>query len=187
MDVFFISTLVVVLAEMGDKTQLLALLLAARFRVFWPIALGILGATAANHLVAAFFGTLVSQHLTPEILRWTLAISFLGMAVWMLVPDKMDGEPRLMDRLGAFGATLISFFLIEIGDKTQVATIALAARFDSVFLVAAGTTAGMMIADCPMILIGDAVAKRVNLSYVRFASALMFLLFGLGAALGVGF
>lgn len=176
---------VVALAELGDKTQLLAILLAARFRAPLPIILGILGATAVNHTLAALLGTYIGDWL-GENLSWILALSFLAMGIWSLLPDRLESEPRLFEKYGAFGATLISFFLIEMGDKTQAATMALAARFDSVIAVATGTTLGMMIADVPAVYLGEIAAKRIPLKLMRIVAAVMFLLLALAAALDWG-
>ena len=176
MEALLVSVGVVALAEIGDKTQLLAILLAARFRARLSVVLGILAATVANHLLAATLGTLVGDWLTPDVLRAILVVSFLAMAAWTMMPDRLDGPPKLFDRFGAFGATAISFFLIEMGDKTQVATVALAARYHSIALVAAGTTLGMMIADVPAVFVGDIVAKKIPLKLVHAVAAAVFLL-----------
>jgi putative Ca2+/H+ antiporter (TMEM165/GDT1 family) len=184
-EALFVSMGVVALAELGDKTQLLAILLAARFRAPLPIILGILGATAVNHTLAALLGTYIGDWL-GENLSWILALSFLAMGIWSLLPDRLESEPRLFEKYGAFGATLISFFLIEMGDKTQAATMALAARFDSVIAVATGTTLGMMIADVPAVYLGEIAAKRIPLKLMRIVAAVMFLLLALAAALDWG-
>lgn len=183
MEALLVSTGIVALAEIGDKTQLLAILLAARFRAPVSIVLGIFAATVVNHLLAATAGTLVGDWLTPDVLRAILAVSFIAMAVWTLMPDRLDGPPKMFDRLGAFGATAISFFLIEMGDKTQIATVALAARYHSILAVAAGTTLGMMIADVPAVYVGDIVAKRIPLKLVRGIAAAVFLLLALAVML----
>jgi putative Ca2+/H+ antiporter (TMEM165/GDT1 family) len=185
MEALFISAGVVALAEIGDKTQLLAILLAVRFRAPVPIILGILGATIVNHTLAAILGTYIGAWL-GENLSAILAVSFLAMGIWTLLPDKLDNEPRLFEKFGAFGATLISFFLIEMGDKTQLATMALAARFNDVILVAMGTTLGMMIADVPAVYLGDIVANRIPLKLVRTIAAAIFIVLGAVAAVDWG-
>ena len=173
MEAFFVSTALVAIAEIGDKTQLLALMLAARYRKPVPIILGILGATLANHAIAAWIG--------PETMRWVLAVTFIVMAGWCLIPDKADEGPQAARKAGAFLATLVAFFLVEIGDKTQIATVALAARFHSVTIVTLGTTFGMLIANAPIVLFGDAIAKRLPLKIVRIVAALLFVALGVVA------
>lgn len=181
MDIFLISVGAVALAEIGDKTQLLALVLAARYRAPIPIILGILLATTANHLVAAWLGVTAAGFLTDAVLRWIIAISFIGMAAWTLIPDKLDSEPRLGRNMGAFAATAISFFIVEIGDKTQIATIALAAHYQAVFTVGAGTTLGLMLANVPVIFIGGMAGNRVPMRLIRTIAALIFLVLGVAA------
>ena len=178
MEPVLISALVVALAEIGDKTQLLAILLATRFRQPLPIIAGILAATIANHLAAATAGYFISGLMQGPWFRIFVGVSFIAMAAWTLVPDKADDGPRSDSRWGAFVTTLISFFLVEIGDKTQIATVALAARFHTIVLVAAGTTLGMMIADVPAVFLGEAATRIVPLKYVRWGSALMFAVLG---------
>jgi len=177
-DAFLVSTAVVALAEFGDKTQLLSLLLAARFRRPLPIICGILLATLANHAAAGLAGRLFGQLLAGAWLRWVLGLSFLAVALWALVPDSID-ERDAAPRSGAFLTTLIAFFLAEIGDKTQIATIALAARFEPFAAVVLGTTLGMMLANIPAVLLGDRMAGRLPVGAIRVAAALVF------AALGV--
>ena len=187
MDAFLISTGLVAIAEIGDKTQLLALILAARFRKPLPIIFGILIATVANHALAAWVGLLVANWVGPDMLRWILGGSFLAMAAWMLIPDRMeDGDTLSASRFGPFVATLVTFFLLEIGDKTQVATIALAARFDDLLLVTIGTTLGMMIANVPAVLVGKAAATRISLPLVHGLAALIFAVLGLLALVNAG-
>lgn len=186
MESLLVSTAVVAVAEIGDKTQLLALVLAARFRKPLPITLGILGATLANHALAAWAGTIVAAWAGGEILRWALGLSFLAMAIWIMIPDKIDDGPRLLDRFGPFVATLVAFFLVEIGDKTQIATIALAARYDDVLLVTAGTTLGMMIANVPAVLLGDVAAKTLPLKLVHGVAAAIFAVMGILAIADIG-
>jgi putative Ca2+/H+ antiporter (TMEM165/GDT1 family) len=179
-EAFLVSAGVVAIGEIGDKTQLLALMLAARFRKPLPIIAGILAATLANHALAGLLGNLVRTALPPEVLRWVVALSFFAVAAWALRPDTLaDDEPAPLSRWGVFGVTAGMFFVAEIGDKTQVATMVLAARFDSLVAVVLGTTAGMLLADVPVVLIGKAAAARIPMRAVRIAAAALF------AALGV--
>ena len=178
---FLISTAIVALAEMGDKTQLLALLLAARFRKPVPILIAILAATLINHGLSAVLGQWITTVLSPEVLIWVLSLGFIGMAAWMLIPDELDDETDSINkwqRFGVFGATFVLFFLAEIGDKTQIATVALAARFDSILWVMLGTTLGMMIANAPAVFIGDKLADRLPISLIHKIAALIFLVVG---------
>lgn len=184
---FLMSTGLVALAEIGDKTQLLAFMLAARFRRAGPIILGILVATVANHAFAAAVGTWITQILGPDTLRWALGLSFLAMAAWIMVPDKLDEGEIAAPRLGVFGATVIAFFLAEMGDKTQVATVALAAQYQTFFAVVAGTTLGMMIANVPAVLVGDRIASRLPVNWIHGVAAALFAALGIGALSGVGF
>jgi putative Ca2+/H+ antiporter (TMEM165/GDT1 family) len=185
MEAFLVSTGLVALAEMGDKTQLLSLLLAARFRKPWPIVLGILVATLANHALAGALGTWVTRVLGPDLLRWVLGASFLAMAAWMLIPDKLDeGEGGAAPRLGVFGTTLLAFFLAEMGDKTQIATVMLAAQYQAWAWVVAGTTLGMMLANAPVVWLGEAITRRVPIRVVHLVSAAIFAGLGLFALLG---
>ena len=186
METLLISAGAVAFAELGDKTQLLAIVLAARFRQPIPIILGILAATLINHSLAALLGSFAGDFLSEDVLRWVLVVSFLAMAVWALLPDRLDTAPKTVDRFGAFGATLVSFFLIEMGDKTQIATMALAARFHSVVLVTAGTTLGMMIADVPAVYLGDIAAHKLPLRLMRIVAALIFLALALAVILDYG-
>jgi putative Ca2+/H+ antiporter (TMEM165/GDT1 family) len=188
MEAFLLSTGIVALAEMGDKTQLLSLVLAARFRKPWPIALGILVATLANHALAGALGSWVTTVLGPEVLRWALGLSFLAMAVWMLIPDKLDEDeqPDSTSHLGVFGATLVAFFLAEMGDKTQIATVALAAQYQQWAAVVAGTTLGMMLANVPAVFFGDRVAARISMKWVHGISAAIFAALGVLTLLNVG-
>ena len=179
-DIFLVSTGLVAIAEIGDKTQLLALVLAARFRRPWPIAAGILLATLANHAVAALAGAWAGDLLQGPALRWVLGLSFLAVAVWALFPDRLDEREGLgARRAGAFLTTLVCFFLVEIGDKTQVATIALAATYDALLAVVLGTTLGMMIANLPVVLAGEALAQRLPLRIIRPLAAASFAILGL--------
>lgn len=182
MQALLLSTLAVAVAEIGDKTQLLALLLAARFRKPLPIIAGILVATLLNHALAAWAGALVAQWLTPEVLRWIVAGSFLAVALWTLKPDAIDDAQSLPAR-GAFVATAIAFFIAEIGDKTQVATVLLAANYVPLWQVVAGTTVGMLLANVPVVLLGSRFASRLPLKAARIAAALVFLALGLWVAL----
>ena len=179
MEALLTSTIVVALAEIGDKTQLLAILLATRFRRPPPIIAGIFAATIANHLLAAWVGAAAASVLEGRWFRYAVAASFILMAAWTLVPDKADGLDDRPPRFGAFLTTLVSFFLVEMGDKTQVATVALGARFSGVGLVAIGTTLGMMIANVPAVFLGDALIRRVPMRMVRALAALLFLGLGL--------
>jgi Ca2+/H+ antiporter, TMEM165/GDT1 family len=177
---FLVSTGVVALGEMGDKTQLLAMLLAARFRRPLPIMAGILVATLANHAAAGAVGGWVAALLGPTWLRWVIGVSFLAMAGWMLVPDRADAAALAgRHRLGVFGTTVLAFFLAEMGDKTQIATVALAARFDALVAVVLGTTLGMMIANVPAVLLGDRIAAKVPMTLVHGIAAAVFAALGL--------
>ncbi len=192
MHAFLVSTGLVALAEIGDKTQLLALVLASRFRRPWAIVAGILVATLANHAIAGAVGSWASQflaaYLDPYWIRWALAAGFVAMAAWTLIPDKLDedDQPRKKRAAGAFTTTLIAFFLVEIGDKTQVATVALAARYPNLAAVIAGTTCGMMLANVPIVLLGHEAADRLPTGGVRYTAAACFLLLGIYLGLGSG-
>ena len=186
MDAFLVSTGLVALAEIGDKTQLLAFLLAAKFRRPVPIVLGILVATVLNHAFAAYVGVWVSAQLGPVVLRWVLGVSFLAMAAWTLVPDKIDQADATLARYGVFATTVIAFFLAEIGDKTQVATVALAARYHALFSVVAGSTLGMMVANVPAVYFGDRIANKVPQRLVHGIAAAIFAVLGGATLLGAG-
>ncbi|MBP8144587.1 TMEM165/GDT1 family protein [Pseudorhodoferax sp.] len=187
MEALLVSTGVVALAEIGDKTQLLALLLAARFRKPWPIVAGILAATLLNHALAGLLGAWITSWLSPGVLRWVLGVSFLAMAAWTLIPDKIeDDEAQFASRLGVFGATFVSFFLAEMGDKTQIATVAMAAQYAQVQAVVAGTTLGMLIANVPVVFVGDRLAQRIPMQWVHRAAAALFALLGVAALMGLG-
>jgi putative Ca2+/H+ antiporter (TMEM165/GDT1 family) len=186
MDAFLVSTGIVALAEIGDKTQLLAFLLAARFRRPLPIVFGIFVATIANHAFAAAVGALVSRLLGPDVMRWVLGLAFIGMAAWIMVPDDIDAEESTPARFGVFFTTMLAFFLAEMGDKTQVATVALAARYSSAVAVVCGTTLGMMLANVPAVYFGDRIAGRVPLKLVHGLAALIFLVLGIATLLGLG-
>ena len=184
MEALILSTGVVALAEIGDKTQLLAFLLAARFRKPWPIVAGILCATLFNHGLAGLVGAWITAHVAPDLLRWILGLSFIGMAVWTLIPDAIDDEEaRTAQRLGVFGATLVTFFLAEMGDKTQIATVALAAHYGAPLAVVTGTTLGMLIADVPAVLVGERLAGRIPMKLVHAVAAFIFLLLGVATLL----
>ncbi len=186
MEAFLISTGIVALAEIGDKTQLLAFILAAKYRKPAPIILGILVATLANHAGAAALGAWLPALMSPEILRWLLGLSFIGMALWTLVPDKLDKDDATYARTGVFVTTLIAFFLAEMGDKTQVATVALAAQYHAFFAVLAGTTLGMMLANVPAVLLGKRIAHHMPVRLVRTIAAAIFAMLGIATLLGVG-
>ena len=186
MDAFLVSTGIVALAEIGDKTQLLAFILAAKFRKPVPIVIGILVATLANHAVAGLLGSWITTLLGPETLRWVLGVSFIVMALWTLVPDKFDEKDAKLARFGVFTTTLIAFFLAEMGDKTQLATIALAAQYQAVVQVVAGTTLGMMIANVPAVLLGERIAERLPVRTVHFIAAALFAVLGVATLLGAG-
>ena len=186
LEALLVSTGVVAIAEIGDKTQLLALVLATRYRRPVPIVAGIVVATVVNHALAGALGAWIIGLLGPSVMRWVLGVSFLAMAAWALVPDKLEEEgERKTDRYGAFLATLVAFFLVEIGDKTQVATVALAARYDMLAVVVAGTTLGMMIANVPAVLLGEVAATKIPLKLVRGIAAAIFA--ALGVAVLAGF
>ena len=186
MDALLVSTLTVALAEIGDKTQLLALVLAARYRKPWPIIAGILAATLLNHAASAWVGAWLASVVPAEVLRWGVVVSFLAVAAWALVPDKLDEETEARPRHGwggVFVATCIAFFLVEIGDKTQVATVVLAARYHPLSQVIAGTTLGMLLANVPVVLLGARFAHRLPLRAARWTAAALFAALGLWVAL----
>lgn len=181
MEAFLVSTGLVALAEIGDKTQLLALLLAARFRQPWPIVWGIFVATVVNHALAGWLGLLVARWLTDDVLRWVLGVGFLAMAVWMLIPDKLDDPPDTQGRWGVFGTACVLFFLAEMGDKTQIATVALAAQFNAWLAVVLGTTLGMMLANAPAVWLGDRMAHRLPVRAIHIGAAALLAALGLWA------
>lgn len=185
MDSLLISTGVVALAEMGDKTQLLAFILAARFKKPLPIILGILAATIINHGLAGALGAWITSVLDPDVLRWILGASFIAMAIWTLIPDKIEEEEtQVAKHLGVFGATFITFFLAEMGDKTQIATVMLAAQYQTFILVVLGTTLGMMIANVPVVFAGEQLAQRIPVRLVHIIAAVIFWVLGLLTLLG---
>ncbi|WP_140910254.1 TMEM165/GDT1 family protein [Cognatiluteimonas lumbrici] len=188
MEAFLVSTGVVALAEIGDKTQLLAFVLATRFKRPLPIIAGILAATLINHALAGALGAWLMSLIDPAALRWGLGLSFLAMAAWTLVPDTLDAEKTSsLGRYGVFMTTLIAFFLAEMGDKTQLATVALAAKYTLPVAVVAGTTLGMMIANVPAVLIGDRLLKRVPMKVVQRVAAILFAVLGVATIVGAGF
>mgnify|MGYP001252283875 CR=1 FL=1 len=187
MESLLVSTGVVALAEIGDKTQLLAFILAARFKKPVPIILGIFAATIVNHGLAGALGAWITSAVSPEILRWVLGLSFIGMAIWTMVPDKIEEEEtQVAKRFGVFGATLITFFLAEMGDKTQIATVAMAAHYAAPLQVVIGTTLGMLLADVPAVFIGDKLANKIPMKLVHSIAAAIFALLGLATLLGAG-
>ena len=187
MESLLISTGVVALAEIGDKTQLLAFILAARFKKPLPIIAGILAATLVNHGLAGALGAWITSAVSPGVLRWVLGLSFIGMAVWTLIPDKIEEEEtQVAQRLGVFGATLVTFFLAEMGDKTQIATVAMAAHYANPLWVVAGTTLGMLIADVPAVFVGDKLADRIPMRLVHGIAAAIFAALGVDTLLGAG-
>jgi putative Ca2+/H+ antiporter (TMEM165/GDT1 family) len=183
-EAFLVSVLAVAVGEIGDKTQLLALLLAARFQKPWPIVAGIVVATLFNHTLAAAVGAWISARVDAQVLRWVLGLSFIAIALWALKPDTVDEEESTHGRYGVFVVTTVSFFLAEIGDKTQLATVALAAKYQALATVVAGTTLGMLIADVPAVLIGNAASPKFPLRLVRMAAALIFAVLGVAVLLG---
>ncbi|MDG5977030.1 hypothetical protein H010_17341 [Hydrogenophaga taeniospiralis CCUG 15921] len=187
MEAFLLSTGIVALAEMGDKTQLLSLVLAARFKRPWPILWGILAATLLNHALAGAAGAWVMATVGPTVMRWVLGLSFIAMAGWMLIPDKLDDDDAVPRRqFGVFATTTWAFFLAEMGDKTQIATVALGAQYAPLVAVVAGTTLGMMLANAPVVFFGDALTRRVPIKAVHVVAALIFAALGVLALLGVG-
>ena len=186
MEAFLVSTGIVALAEIGDKTQLLAFILAAKFRKPAPIILGILAATLVNHGFAGALGQWITSLLGPEVLRWVLGISFIGMAIWTLIPDEFDEKDARVARFGVFGTTVVAFFMAEMGDKTQIATVALAAQYHSLLAVVSGTTLGMMIANVPAVLLGDRIAHRLPVKIVHRIAAAIFAILGVATLLGAG-
>jgi putative Ca2+/H+ antiporter (TMEM165/GDT1 family) len=185
MEPLFVSTGVVALAEIGDKTQLLAFILAARFKKPVPIILGILAATIVNHGLAGALGAWITSAISPEILRWVLGLSFIGMAVWTMIPDKIeDEETQVAMKFGVFGATSITFFLAEMGDKTQIATVAMVAHYAAPLMVVMGTTLGMLVADVPAVFLGDKFANKIPMKLVHSIAAAIFALLGIATLLG---
>lgn len=183
MDAFLVSTVAVAIGELGDKTQLLALVLAARYRRPVSIILGIIAATIANHALAGLAGSWLRSTLTTELVRWLVGASFLAIAAWALVPDRLDETPSAHHRRGAFLVTLIAFFFAEMGDKTQIATLTLAAHYDSLVMVVAGTTLGMLCADVPAVLLGNAARGAMPFRAARLVAAAIFTVLGAAALL----
>lgn len=187
MESLLVSTGVVALAEIGDKTQLLAFILAARFKKPVPIILGILAATLVNHGLAGALGAWITSTISADVLRWVLGASFIGMAIWTMIPDKIEEEEtQVAKRFGVFGATLVTFFLAEMGDKTQIATVALAAHYAAPLMVVMGTTLGMLIADVPAVFVGDKLATKIPMKLVHSIAAAVFALLGVATLLGAG-
>jgi putative Ca2+/H+ antiporter (TMEM165/GDT1 family) len=187
MESLLVSTGVVALAEIGDKTQLLAFILAARFKKPLPIILGILAATVINHGLAGALGAWITSSISPEILRWGLGASFIGMAIWTMIPDKIEEEEtQVAQRFGIFGATFITFFLAEMGDKTQIATVAMAAHYSAPLMVVIGTTLGMLIADVPAVFAGDKLANKIPMKLVHSIAAAVFAALGIATLMGAG-
>lgn len=186
LDAFLVSTGIVALAEIGDKTQLLAFILAAKFRKPFPIIAGVLVSTIVNHAFAGALGAWITSLLSPEILRWVLGVSFIAMAGWTLIPDKFDESEARFGRFGVFGTTVLTFFLAEMGDKTQIATVALAAQYHAFLPVVAGTTLGMMIANVPAVLLGDRMAGKIPVRLVHAIAAAIFAVLGVATLLGAG-
>jgi putative Ca2+/H+ antiporter (TMEM165/GDT1 family) len=186
-EALFVSIGVVALAEIGDKTQLLAFILAARFKKPVPIIAGIFVATLINHALAGAVGAWITTAVRPEILRWVLGLSFIGMAVWTMIPDKIEEEEaKVVGKLGVFGATLVTFFLAEMGDKTQLATVAMAAHYGTPLMVVSGTTLGMLLADVPAVLVGDKLSAKLPMKLVHAIAAAIFLVLGVATLLGAG-
>ena len=185
MEAFLISTGVVAFAEIGDKTQLLAFLLAAKFRRPLPIILGILVATLVNHGIAGALGAWIASVFDASTLRWVLGAAFIAMAIWVLIPDKLDGDAQPL-RFGVFGTTLAAFFFAEMGDKTQIATIALSAQYEAWLTIVVGTTLGMMIANVPAVLLGSRLAHAMPVKLVHSIAALIFLVLGVATLMGAG-
>lgn len=183
MEAFFVTTAVVAIGEIGDKTQLLSFMLAARYRRPLPIILGILCATVANHALAAAAGIWLHGATDPRLLRWVVGLSFLAIAAWALVPDQVDADAAPAARYGVFLVTLVAFFLAEFGDKTQVTTLMLAAKYDAMLVVVAGSTLGMLCADVPAVLLASAAPRAIPLKVVRFAAAALFGALGVAALL----
>ncbi len=187
MESLLVSTGVVALAEIGDKTQLLAFILAARFKKPLPIILGILAATVINHGLAGALGAWITSSISPEVLRWGLGASFIGMAIWTMIPDKIEEEEtQVAQRFGIFGATFITFFLAEMGDKTQIATVAMAAHYSAPLMVVIGTTLGMLIADVPAVIAGDKLANKIPMKLVHSIAAAVFAALGIATLMGAG-
>jgi putative Ca2+/H+ antiporter (TMEM165/GDT1 family) len=186
MEAFLVSIGVVALGEMGDKTQLLALLLAAKFKRPVPIVLGIATATLVNHAAAGAVGGWVAAALGPQVLRWVIGLSFLGMAAWTLIPDEIDAQQSLGGRFGVFGTTVVAFFLAEMGDKTQIATVALAAHYKNLVAVVSGTTLGMLLVDGPVVFLGDKLARKVPMRLVHGIAAAIFAFLGVLTLIGAG-
>ncbi|MCX7183385.1 MAG: TMEM165/GDT1 family protein [Nitrosospira sp.] len=188
METLFISAGLIALAEIGDKTQLLAFILAARFKKPFPIIVGILCATLVNHSFAAALGMWISSVVSLEVLGWMLGVSFIGMAIWIMIPDKIEEEKiPIKNYLGVFGITFIAFFLAEMGDKTQIATIAMSAHYATPLLVIIGTTIGMLLADVPAVFVGNKFASKIPMKLMHAIAAVIFLILGVTILIGVGY
>ena len=190
MDVFLIATGVVALAEIGDKTQLLSLVLAARYRSPWAISAAIFVATLLNHALAALVGESVFEWLGPDWMRWIVGLSFIAMAIWTLIPDRLDEDEedaaeKKLRRYGVFAMTTVIFFVLEMGDKTQIATAILAARFNDLLPVVMGTTVGMLIANVPLVFFGNMLLRRIRIELIHRITAVLFLLLGVATLAGV--
>jgi putative Ca2+/H+ antiporter (TMEM165/GDT1 family) len=181
---FLVSVAVIAVGEIGDKTQLLALMLAVRYRKPWPIVAGILVATLANHSLAGLLGAWLRDTIDAHMLRWLIALSFFAVAAWTLKPDRIEQQAATTRQVNVFTVTVISFFLAEMGDKTQIATTILAARYDALAAVVAGTTIGMLIADVPVVFVGKLAAERIPFRALRIVAALLFVMLGQFALLG---
>lgn len=187
MESLLVSTGVVALAEIGDKTQLLAFVLAARFKKPLPIVAGILAATIVNHGLAGALGAWITSAISPDLMRWVLGTSFIGMAIWTMIPDEIeDNETQVAKRFGVFGTTFITFFLAEMGDKTQIATVAMAAHYAAPLTVVVGTTLGMLLADVPAVFVGDKLASKIPMKWVHSTAAAVFAILGVATLLGAG-
>jgi putative Ca2+/H+ antiporter (TMEM165/GDT1 family) len=186
MEALLVSTGVVALAEIGDKTQLLALVLSARYRKPWPIIAGIFVATLLNHFLAGAVGAWLANVIGPTAMRWILGLSFIAMAAWTMIPDQYQDEQQANVRYGVFVTTLVAFFFVEMGDKTQIATVALAAKYGSLVAVVGGTTLGMLLANVPAVLLGEVAAKKLPMRLVHGIAAAIFLVLGLSVLLGAG-
>ena len=188
METLFIYAGLIALAEIGDKTQLLAFILAARFKKPFPIIVGILCATLVNHSFAAALGMWISSVVSLEVLGWMLGVSFIGMAIWIMIPDKIEEEKiPIKNYLGVFGITFITFFLAEIGDKTQIATITMSAHYATPLLVIIGTTIGMLLADVPAVFVGNKFASKIPMKLMHAIAAVIFLILGVTILIGVGY
>lgn len=184
MDAFLNSFFLVFVSEMGDKTQLLALILTARYKKPWLILLGVFIATILNHALASGIGGWISSQVPPPVMTWCLALIFFAFALWILIPDK-EGELQSESRFGPLLTTIIAFFIAEMGDKTQLATVALGARYESLWIVTLGTTAGMMGSNALAIFLGDQLLKKISMKWIRIFASILFFIFGIGILVGL--